>query len=177
MTKQSSRRLVNALVYPVAMYGWVINNEKERKEEDRKFGNVVLETNVEIPIDCKENKQISAWMSSTTTDIHSTDHKTETVMLWTHHAENGSLKKSTMRGVIEGGRGRGRPCMHWMDGVKAATKPSLYQSSRKQCRMGMFGEICSGMSPEVGHDLTEWYNYCYNLKITLPYCYNIWCYY
>ena len=53
-------------------------------------------------------------------------------------------------------RRRGRPCMCWMNEVKAATKLScLCQSFGKHCRTRMFGEIWSIILPEVGPNLTD----------------------
>ena len=58
--------------------------------------------------------------------IRSTDGKRETLIPGhIMHAENVSLEKSTILGVVLGRRGRGKPCMHWMYGVKDATKLSL----------------------------------------------------
>ena len=44
--------------------------------------------------------------------------------------ENESLEKSTELGMGEGRKGRVRPCMRWMDGVKASTKLSGRASER-----------------------------------------------
>ena len=41
------------------------------------------------------------------------------------HAKNERLEKSTILGIVEGRRGRGRPCMCWMGEIKVATNLSL----------------------------------------------------
>jgi len=76
-----------------------------------------------------------------------TDDKTESVILWTHHEcskqKSGEVNNAGWGGMDEGIRGRCRPCMCKMDGVKFAS--CSFQSFGKQCRIGM------KMSPEVGH--------------------------
>ena len=44
-----------------AVWMWVVDSEKERKEEDWQFFvQAVFKTNARISMDCKKNKQISA---------------------------------------------------------------------------------------------------------------------
>ena len=80
--------------------------------------------------------------------IRSADAKIETIMFWTKKShiivrknkiKIKSLEKSTVLGVVKGRRGKGRPHMHWMDGVKAETNPSLLEL--RKTVQDTFGEI------------------------------------
>ena len=80
-----------------------MNSEKERKEEDWQFCNVVLETNIKNSTDwLEEDQKLSAGINYTTMNIKSVDAHPETVILG-HiiDAENDKLEKSTMLGLEE----------------------------------------------------------------------------
>ena len=75
-----------------------------------------------------------------------------------------------MLDMVEGRRGRDRPCMCWMGGVNAATKLSLSELWKAVDEMYPFRDvwrnlIMNVLSPEVSHDLTVRDNWRYNFNI------------
>ena len=58
-------------------------------------------------------------------------------------------------GVVDGRRGRGRPCTFWMDGVKDATKLPLPELWEESAGSGYLKKSDHGMSPEDKQRLDE----------------------
>ena len=79
------------------------------------FWTVVLERNLESPLNCKEIKLINTKGNQSCIFIGRTDAEAETPILWSLDAKNWSLEKRLMLGKIEGRRRR-RQKIIWLDG-------------------------------------------------------------
>ena len=89
------------------------------------FWTAVLEKTLESPLDCKEIKPVhpkgnQSWVFIGRTDV-------ELKLLYFGHLMRraDSFEKTLMLGKIEGGRGRGRQRMRWLDGITDSMDMSL----------------------------------------------------
>ena len=88
-TKDLSRRLVKAVVFPVVMYGyesWTIN--KAECQSIDAFKAVVLEKTLESPLDCKEIKPVHPKGDQSWVFIGRTDAIAEAPILWQPDSKN-----------------------------------------------------------------------------------------
>ena len=81
-------RLVKAMVFPVVMYGcesWTV-----KKAECRRIDafDVVLEKNLESPVDCKEIQPVHSEGDQPWDFFGRNDAKAETPVLWPPHAKS-----------------------------------------------------------------------------------------
>ena len=74
---------------------------------------MVLEKTPESPLDCKEIQPVHPKGDQSWVFIGRTDAEAETPILWPPD----SFEKPLMLGKMEGGRGRGRQRMRWLDGI------------------------------------------------------------
>ena len=81
------------------------------------FWIVVLEKNLESPLDCKEIQPVHPKGDQSWVFIGSTDVEAETPILWTPDAKSWLIWKALMLGKIEGRRRRGWQRMRWLDGI------------------------------------------------------------
>ena len=117
---------MNALVFPAAMSGCVRTVKKKERKKIDSFGMWCWRQMLKIPRTTRRTNKSVLEKNWTTLYTRSTDAKPETHTLDTSWVEkNKSLETSTMLGMVEGRRGRSRPCMCWMDGVKGESKLSL----------------------------------------------------
>ena len=126
ITTETKSRIVNALVFPVVMYGsesWTITKAMRKRIDSfelwcwRRLLRVpwtARRTNISILTEIKPSLTLEARMLR---------HK---LKYFGHvmRADN-SLEKSTMTGMGNGSRKRGRPCARWLDDVKYITELSL----------------------------------------------------
>ena len=78
---------------------------------------MVLEKTLEIPLDCKEIQPVHPKGDQSWVFIGRTDVESETSIPWPPDEKRESLKKTLMRGKMEGRRRRGRQRMRWLDSI------------------------------------------------------------
>ena len=118
-------RLVNAMVFPVVMYGcetWTIKKAEYRRIDAselwcwrRVF--FFLEKTLESPLDCKEIQPVHPKGDESWVFIGRTDVEAETPILCPPDARADSFEKTLMLGKIEGRRRRGGHSMRWLNGI------------------------------------------------------------
>ena len=118
ITLPTKVHLVKSMVFPVVSYGY--ENQTIKKAEC--LWTVVLEKNLENPLDCKVNQWILKEINS--------EYSLEELMLKLQYFGNlmqtaDSLKKSLMLGKTEGRRRRGQQRMRCLDGITNSTDTSL----------------------------------------------------
>ena len=99
--------LINAIVFPVVMYGcesWTVKKSESRRIDAL---TVVWEKTLESPLDCKEIQPAHPKGDQSWVFIGRTDVETETPILWPQKQRTDSSEKTLMLGKIEGGRRRG----------------------------------------------------------------------
>ena len=89
------------------------------------FWTVVLEKNLQSPLDCKEIQPVHPKGNQSLIFIGRTDAEAETPMFGHLMQRTDSLEKTLMLGKIEGGRRRGWQRMRWLDGITDTMDMSL----------------------------------------------------
>ena len=116
VTLPTKVHIVNAMVFPVVMYGcelaWVLKNWW--------FWTVVLEKTLKSPLDYKEIQSVHPKGNQSWILIGRTDAEAATPILWPPDAKSWLIWKTLMLGMIEGGRKRGWQRMIWLDGIADA---------------------------------------------------------
>ena len=87
ITLPTKVRLVEAMVFPVVMYGcesWTVKKAEHR----RCFSTVVLEKTLESPLDCKEIQPVHSEGDQPWDFFGRNDAKAETPVLWPPHAKS-----------------------------------------------------------------------------------------
>ena len=74
--------LVNAMVFPVVMYGWELDHKEDWALKNWCFQTVALEKTLESPLDCKEIKPVNPKWNQPWTFIGRIDAKAESLILW-----------------------------------------------------------------------------------------------
>ena len=85
------------------------------------FLTLVLEKALESPLDIEEIKPVHPKGDQSWIFTERTDAEAETPILWPPD----SFEKPLMLGKMEGGRGRGRQRMRWLDGITVSVDMSL----------------------------------------------------
>ena len=94
ITLPTKVRLVKSMVFPVVVYGcesWTI--KKAECQRNWYFWTVVLEKNLESPLDCKEIQPVHPTRDQCWVFIGRTDAEAETPILWPPDAKNGLIGK------------------------------------------------------------------------------------
>ena len=116
--------LVKAIFFPVVMYGCECWDYKESwTPKNWCFWTVVLEKNLDSPLDCKEIQPVHPKGDQAWVFIGRTDVKAE--ILWNTKLQyfghliwrTDSFEKTLMLGKTEGKRRKGRQRMRWLDGI------------------------------------------------------------
>ena len=87
ITLPTKVRLVNAVVFPVVMYGcesWTL----KLNTEELMLLNCGVEKTLESPLDCKEFQPVHSKGDQSWVFIGRTDAKAETLILWPPHAKS-----------------------------------------------------------------------------------------
>ena len=112
--------VVKAMVFPVVMYGcenWAIKKAESQSPKNWRFQAVVLEKNLESPLDSKEIQQVHPKGNQSWVFTERTDAEAETPVLGHLMRRADSLEKTLMLGNIEGKRRRGQQRMRWLNGI------------------------------------------------------------
>ena len=126
ITLPTKVRLVQAMVFPVAMYGcetWTVKKAEHQRIDA--FELWVLEKTLKSPLDCKEIQPVHPKGDQPWVFTGRTDAKAETAVLWPLMRRVDSLEKTLMLGEIGGRRRRGRQRMRWLDGITDSMDMSL----------------------------------------------------
>ena len=129
ITIQSKIRLVNALVFPVAVYGcesWTLR-QYERKKIDA-FEQWCWRRMLRIPWTAKRTNKSVADEVNTNLSLQGRIIK-QKLSYFGHVMRANGLEKSIMLGMGEGQRGRGRPRTRWLDEIQSTTGLNLHQLS------------------------------------------------
>ena len=86
---------------------------------------MVLEKNLESPLDCKEIQPVHPEGDQPCVFIGRTDAEAETPVLWPPHAKSDPLERTLMLGGIGGRKRRGQQRMSWLDGITDSMGMSL----------------------------------------------------
>ena len=115
ITLPTKGRLVEAIVFPVVMYGcesWTIKKVKRQRIDAFELS--------ESPLDCKEINQSILKEISPELSLEGLMLKLKLPILWLPHVKNWLIWKDMMLGKIEGGKRRGWQSMRWLDGWMAS---------------------------------------------------------
>jgi hypothetical protein len=126
ITRATKIRMVKALVYPVMMYGcetWTIR-KKERKRIDS-FELWCWRRLLRIPWTARRTNRSILDEIMPGNSLEALIVKQRLTYFGHVIRADSSMEKMIMTSKMEGRRGRGRPRMRWLDGVKEATGKSL----------------------------------------------------
>ena len=93
ITLPTKLHLVKALVLPVVMYGCERWNKESWVPKNWCFWTVMLEKNLESPLNCKEIQPVHPKENQSWILIRRTDAAAETLMLWPYDAKNWLIGK------------------------------------------------------------------------------------
>ena len=118
ITLSTKVHLVEAIVFPVVMYGcesWTIKESWALKNWC--FWTVVLDKTLESPLNCKEIQSVHPKGNQHGILIGRTEYKAETPILWPPDAKSWLIWKHSNARKDEGRRRRGRQRMRGLDGI------------------------------------------------------------
>ena len=104
---------------------WELGYKESRALKNWCFWTVVLEQNVQIPLDCKEIKPVHPKEDQSWVFIGRADAEAETPILGHLMWRTNSLEKTLILRKIEGGRRRGKQRMRWLDSITDSMVMSL----------------------------------------------------
>ena len=105
--------LVKAMVFPVVIYMWELDNKESWALKNWCFWTVVLEKTLENPLDSKVIKPVNPKGNQSWIFIGRTDAESESPILDHMMQRPDSLEKTLMLGKIEGWRRRGQQMVGW----------------------------------------------------------------
>ena len=85
--------LVKAMVFPVVMYGWELDDKESWASKNWCFWTVVLKKTLESPLDCKDVQPVHPKGHQSCIFIGRTDAEIEAPMLWPPDAKNWLIGK------------------------------------------------------------------------------------
>ena len=119
ITLPTKVRLAKAMVFPVVMYrceSWTIKKAEHWRTDA--FELKKLKKTHESPLDCKKIQPVHPKGNQSWIFIGRTDDEAEAPILFGYLMwRTDSLEKTLMLGKVEGGMGRGRQRMRWLDGI------------------------------------------------------------
>ena len=125
-TLSTKVHLIKATFFPGVMYEYNSWDYKESwAPKNWCFWTVVLEENLESPLDCKEIQPVHSKGSQSWIFIGRTDAEAETPIFGHLMWRTDSFEKTLMLGMIEDRRGRGQQRMRWLDGITDLMDMSL----------------------------------------------------
>ena len=93
ITLPTKAHLVKAMIFPVLMYGWESWTKESWVPKNWCFWTLVLEKNLENPLDCKEVQPVHPKGDQSWIFIGRTDAKGETPIIWLPDAKNWLTEK------------------------------------------------------------------------------------
>ena len=146
--------LVKAMVFPVVIYMWELDNKESWALKNWCFWTVVLEKTLESPLDSKVIKPVNPKGNQSWIFIGRTDAESESPILWPHDAKNWLIGKAPDAGKdwrLE----EKRATDGWMASPTQWTW--VWASSRSWWRIGKLGVLQSMGHKEL--DMTERLNW------------------
>ena len=104
---------------------WELDYKESWVPKNWCFWTVVLEKNLESPLDCKESQPVHPKGDQSRISLEGLMLKLKLQYFGPLMQRTDSLKKTLMQGKIEGGRRRGRQRMKWLDGITNSMDMSL----------------------------------------------------
>ena len=129
ITKESKIRLVNALVFPVALYGcesWTIRKSEWKKVDA--FKQWCWQRMLRISWTAKRTNRPVADQVNANMSLQGMITK-QKLSYFGHVMRANGLEKSIMLGMGQGQRGRGRPRTRWLDEIQSTTGLYLQELS------------------------------------------------
>ena len=113
ITLPTKVHLVEAMIFPVLLYGCEIWTVKKTVSKNWCFWTVVLEKTLESPWDCREIKPVHPEGDQPWVFFGRNDAKAEAPVLWPPN----SFEKTLMLGKIKGTKSRRWQRLQWSDGI------------------------------------------------------------
>ena len=149
--------LINAMVFPVVMYGcehWTI--QKAEHWRIWCFWTVVLEKTLESPLDCMEIQPVLSEGDQPWVFFGRNDAKAETPVLWPPHWKSWHIGKDSDAGEIGSRRRRGWQRVRWLDGITDLMDMSVSELRELVIDEGL---ACYDSRGRKELDATEWLNW------------------
>ena len=152
ITLPTKVRLVKAMVFPVVMYGCVLDYKESWAPKNWCSWTVLLEKTLENPLDCMEIQQVNPKGDQSWVFIGRTDTEAETPLLWPHDCKEQltHCKRSWSREILKAGEGDSRG---WDDLMASLTQWTwVWVDSGSWWWTGMSGVLRFVESRRVGQD-------------------------
>ena len=164
ITSSTKVHMIQAMVFPVVMYGWRLDSKESKVPKNLCFWTVVLEKTLETPLESKEIKPVNLdgnqpWILFGRTDA-------ETPKFWPPDGNCWPLEKTLMLGKIEGRRRRGWQRMRWLNGITYLLDMNLGKIWEMMKDREAWHTVTHGVTKsqtELG-DWTNYGNVCLRIK-------------
>ena len=123
--------LLQAMVFPVVIYGCELDYKESSSLKKWCFWTVVLEKTLENPLDCKEIQPVHRKGNQSWMFFGRTDAEAETPILWPPHAKSWLIGKDSDAGRDCGQEEKGTTkdemagWHHWLDGRESEWTPGV----------------------------------------------------
>ena len=119
ITLPTKVHLVQAMVFPVVIYGCGLDYKESWAPKNWCFWTVVLEKTLESPLNCKEIQPVHPKWNQSWIIIGKTDVEAESPIFGHLMWRTDSFEKTLLLGKTEGRRRRVRQRMRWLDSINS----------------------------------------------------------